>query len=80
MEWITEGVALIFLGAMVFAVTQVDYTSTVSHIVYWIAFAALNALSVVSIFTGFRVNFLPFRMCPFIFTGGSIFILLGLLL
>lgn len=80
MEWITEGVALIFLGAIVFVVTLVGYRSPVARAVCWIVFTALNTLSVVSIFTGFRVNFLPFRMCPFIFTGGSIFILLGLLL
>jgi hypothetical protein len=37
----------------------------------------LNILSVISLFTGFKVNFLPYRLCPLIFTGSAILILLG---
>jgi hypothetical protein len=77
MEWITEGVALIFIGAIVAVVTYLDHTSAISRAVYWVCFAALNTLSLVSLFTGFKVNFLPFRLCPAIFTGSSILILLG---
>jgi len=40
----------------------------------------LNALSLVSLFTGFKVNFVAFKLCPVIFTGASILILLGILL
>jgi hypothetical protein len=80
MEWITEGVALMFLATIVFVVTVLDHTARVSMAVYWTSFAALNVLSVVSLFTGFRIRFLPFRLCPVIFTGGSIAILLGILI
>lgn len=80
MEWIVEGVALIFVGALVATVTVVDAASPVTRAVYWLAFIGLNALSVVSLFTGFKVNFIPFKLCPVIFTGASIFILLGALL
>jgi hypothetical protein len=80
MEWIVEGVCLIFIGLLVAAVTTVDRTGTVSRAVYWIAFAELNVLSIVSLFTGFKVNFLPFKLCPVIFTTSSILILLGSLL
>lgn len=80
MEWIVEGVALIFIGALVVTVTVVDPTSPVTRAVYWLAFIGLNALSVVSLFTGFKVNFIPFKLCPVIFTGASILILLGILL
>ncbi len=78
MEWIIEGVALIFIGVLVFSVTLINHKSYTSIAVYWITFAALNTLSVVSLFTGFKVNFLPFRLCPFIFTGSSILLLLGI--
>ena len=61
MEWIVEGVRLIFIGLLVAAVTLVDPTSTVSKIVYWACFAELNVLSIVSLLTGFKVNFLPFQ-------------------
>ncbi len=60
MEWITEGLALMFIGAVVASVTYIDHASTVSLAVYWVSFAMLNILSVVYIFTGFKVNFLPF--------------------
>ena len=80
MEWITEGIALMFLGAVVFLVTVADHTATSSEIVYWSSVVTLNVLSVVSVFTGFRIHFLPFRMCPFIFSGSSILILIGALI
>jgi len=35
---------------------------------------------VVSLFTGFKVDFILFKLCPVIFTGASILILLGILL
>ena len=80
MEWIVEGVALIFIGALVATVTFVDAASPVTNAVYWLAVVGLNVLSVVSLFTGFKVNFIPFKLCPVIFTGASILILLGILL
>ena len=80
MEWITEGVALIFIGLLVGAVTIVDPTQNVSRVVYAIAVGGLITLALVSLFTGFRVNFLPFRLCPFIFTASAVFIFIGGLL
>jgi hypothetical protein len=80
MEWIVEGVALIFIGALVATVTVVDPTSAVTRAVYWVAFIGLNVLSVVSLFTGAKVDFIMFKLCPVIFTGSSILILLGMLL
>ena len=77
MEWIIEGVSLIFIGALVSSVTYIDYTNVISQTIYWISFVMLNALSVISLLTGFKVNFLPFRLCPVIFTTSSILILLG---
>ena len=41
-------------------------------------FSALNILSMVSVFTGFRNSFLAFRLCPFVFTGSSILIVAGI--
>lgn len=80
MEWIIEGVALIFIGALVATVTFVDVVSPVTRAVYWLVFIMLNVLSVISLFTGFKVNFVPFKLCPVIFTTTSILILLGVYL
>ncbi len=78
MEWINEGATLIFIGALIAAVTLVDPASEVAHTVYWLGIVMLNALSVISLFTGFKVDFLPYRLCPIIFTGSSILILVGM--
>jgi hypothetical protein len=77
MEWIIEGVALIFLGITIAAVTYVDIHSPVSRVVYWISFAMLNTLSLVSLMTGAKIKFLPFRLCPVIFTSSSLLIIIG---
>ena len=65
---------------MVAVVTMMDSGSAVSEAIYWLCFAELNVLSIVSLFTGFKVNFLPFKLCPVMFTGSSILIALGNLL
>ena len=78
MEWINEGATLIFIGVLTAAVTLVDPTSPVARAVYWLAIIMLNALSIISLFTGFKVNFLPYRLCPIIFTGSSLLILIGM--
>jgi hypothetical protein len=80
MEWINEGATLIFIGVLTAAVTIVDPASLVARTVYWLAIIMLNTLSIISLFTGFKVNFLPYRLCPIIFTGSSILILLGMYL
>lgn len=80
MEWINEGATLIFVGVLTAAVTLVDPTSQVAHTVYWLAIGMLVVLSIISLFTGFKVNFLPYRLCPIIFTGSAILIFLGMML
>jgi hypothetical protein len=77
MEWIIEGISLIFIGALVGLVTLVDHTSIVSKAVYWSSFLMLNTLSIISLFTGFKIDFLPYKLCPVIFTTSSLLILIG---
>ena len=77
MEWIIEGLALMFIAAVVASVTYFDYASAISRTVYWLSFVMLNTLSVVSLLTGFKVNFLPYKLCPLIFTTASVLIVTG---
>jgi hypothetical protein len=77
MEWITEGVALLFIGVLVGTVTWLDRESTVSFAVYCLTSTALLVLAAVSVFTGFRVSFLPYKLCPFIFGASAALILAG---
>jgi hypothetical protein len=78
MEWMIEGFALIFIGALIIMAACVwgPANPHSAHLVYACA-AMLVALAVLSVFTGFRVNFLPFRLCPFIFTTSAVLIVAG---
>ena len=77
MEWITEGIALVFIAFVVAATTYLDGASILSKVVYLGTVVVLNILSVVSLFTAFRNSFIAFKLCPFIFTGSSILIAVG---
>ncbi len=77
MEWIVEGVALVSTAGFVAAATAIQPDSTVASAVYAVATATLIALAMVSLFTGFRIAFLPFRLCPFIFGASAALIAVG---
>lgn len=77
MEWIVEGVALLVIGILVATVSLIDPFSAESRAVYLICSAGLLVLAAVSLFTGFKVKFLPFKLCPLIFTVSSLLIVVG---
>jgi hypothetical protein len=77
MEWISEGVALISTATFVAAVTAVEPGAAISSVVYAVAVGTLIVFAGVSLFTGFRVAFLPFRLCPFIFAVSAALIAWG---
>ena len=79
MEWINEGMTLIFIGFLTIIVTAISSTEIrVIKAVYLITFLMLIAMSVLSLFTGFKIDFLPFRLCPLIFTISGLLILQGI--
>ena len=80
MEWIIEGITLIFLGVLLILVTTISPMAAVSTAAYWSVFVMLNTLSIVSIFTGFKVNLLPFKLCPVIITISAALILIGIII
>jgi hypothetical protein len=80
MEWIIEGVALIFIGSINAIVTASGPTDSISLIVYLSSGVILVVLAFVSFFTGFKISFLPFKMCPVIFITSAVLITLGGLL
>ena len=77
MEWIVEGVSLIFIGALVGILTYIGPLGGLSKAAYAVVAAGLLALAIVSLFTGFKVKFLPFRLCPFILTISAALIFVG---
>jgi hypothetical protein len=75
MEWITEGVALLSISAVVVAATVSEPSDSTA--IYAVAAGTLVVLAVVSLFTGFKIAFLPFRLCPLIFGLSAALIALG---
>jgi hypothetical protein len=78
MEWITEGVTLLFIGELLVICTAINAAAADACGLYWICAAVLVIMAVVSLFTGARVKLWPFKMCPVIFTLSAILIILGI--
>ncbi|WP_300465294.1 hypothetical protein [Desulfobacula sp.] len=74
MEWIVEGIALLSIGAFVATATVIQPEAPTSSGIYAVAIITLVVLAIVSLFTGFRIAFLPFRLCPFIFSLSAVLI------
>ncbi len=78
MEWINEGLILIFLGILVISVTALSYKNLKSRRIVFISTSImLIAMSVLSLFTGFQIDFIPYKLCPVIFLLSSLLILQG---
>jgi uncharacterized membrane protein YwaF len=78
MEWIVEGLTLIFLGVLAIVITKTDTESKLAKNVYILLVGMLFSLAILSLFTGFRVKFLPFKLCPIIFSVSAILIIIGM--
>lgn len=76
MEWIVEGVALISIAMFVLAAATQPLAS-VSSAIYAVAIATLVVLAIVSLFTGFKVSFPTYKLCPFIFGVSAALIVWG---
>ncbi|UCG00952.1 MAG: hypothetical protein JSW11_15210 [Candidatus Heimdallarchaeota archaeon] len=81
MEWLNESLTLVFIGILIILVTFLgDSTSYIAQIVYWLSALMLVAMAVLSLMTGFKVDFLPFKLCPLIFGVSAIVVILGAIL
>ena len=78
MEWIAEGMALIFLGLLpLFTVIFSDGSEIAFYISILGSAVMLIAMAILSSFTGARTTVLPMKMCPFIKTLGALLMILG---
>jgi hypothetical protein len=81
MEWINEGVTLIFIGVLVLIITCLgDVNHYISKLGYASSSGMLFVMSVISLLTGFKINHWAFRLCPVIFSVSGLLILVGSLL
>jgi hypothetical protein len=77
MEWIGEGLTLLFIAAILVGVAAAG-GSGAARAVLWLTVVMLNVMSAVSLATGFRVHFIPYRLCPVVFSGSSLMVIAGL--
>lgn len=76
MEWIFEGVTLIFAGTLTAAVSLVGDDSSVTATVTFIVIAALLiVMAVISLLTAGRNRFIAYRLCAPIFSASAIMLL-----
>ncbi|UCD19952.1 MAG: hypothetical protein JSU64_02110 [candidate division WOR-3 bacterium] len=67
MEWIAEGLTMIFIGLLILCVTLISGSANSgSVVVYRLCFGMLVVLAVLSFFTGARTSILPMKICPFV--------------
>jgi len=78
MEWINEGLSLIFVGVLILLITILGgHENSISKIVYLASAVFLFSMAILSLFTGFKVNFLPYKLCPVIFSFSGILLIIG---
>jgi hypothetical protein len=78
MEWIGEGLTLCFIGGLVSVINFGPGTETAAALLVYRASALmLIVMAVISAFTGARASLLPYKLCPWIFSGAALLFLLG---
>lgn len=81
MEWLNESLILIFIGIINGAVTIVkSKESVIKNVVYTTTFFLLLSMATLSFFTGFQINFIPYKLCPILFLFSGILIFQGALI
>jgi hypothetical protein len=78
MEWITEGLGLLFVGINpVLATAARGVGNPVSQVVIAVSAAMLLMLARVSALTRSRTSIVPMRICPFIKTVAALLFITG---
>lgn len=78
MEWVAEGLALVFVGALVAAVTlSVGADDRAAVLVYRLAASLLAAIAILATFTGARMPVAWFKVCPLVLTSAVALLLVG---
>jgi len=80
MEWIIESAALIFIGFIVIGVTIIKPSGIISTFTYLSSISILLVLAIISFFTGYKVKFIAFKLCPYLFSFSAVLIFLGYML
>ena len=78
MEWVAEGVTMLFVGTLIASVTLLDGgNGSVALLVYRLSAGMLAAIAVLTAFTGARTPVVWFKACPFVMVTCIVLILIG---
>lgn len=81
MEWVAEGLTLIFIGLLALVVTATgDPSDVVRRNVTWLAAAMLLAMAVLTALTGARTSTVFFKVCPIVKTVAAALLIAGTVL
>jgi hypothetical protein len=79
MEWLSEGLTLCFIGALVLVMVMFAGTENdTADIVYWAASIMLLVMAVLTLATGARTSIIPIKICPLIKTIVAVLFILAL--
>lgn len=77
MEWIAEGVALLFAGVLPAVVTMFASDDRTSAIVCFLTAGFLVVMALVAFCAGRKTSILPIRICPLILLVSAMLLILG---
>jgi hypothetical protein len=78
MEWIAEGLTMVFIGLLVLLVSLMfDGQNEVAIFVYRASAVMLLVMAGLSAMTGARTSILPMKLCPYIKTVVAVLVFLG---
>jgi hypothetical protein len=78
MEWLAEGLTLMFIGVLVVLITfYYDPTNVISQLAYRVCAGMLVLLALLTLLTGFRTKFIPMKLCPAVKILAATFLILG---
>lgn len=78
MEWLAEGLTLVFLGVLVLLVTLLaGYEAEAANIVYLASAVMLLVMAVLTLSTGARTSVVPIKICPAVKTIVAVLFILG---
>lgn len=76
MEWLMEGVTLLFIGILIGVVTLFAPGEEVTITVYWLVVVTLNAMALISFLTGFKADHIAYKLCPAVLSGASVILMI----
>ena len=81
MEWVAEGLALCFIGAVVLLVTLlVGYEAEAADIVYLASAVMMLVMALLTLLTGARTSVVPIKICSAVKTIVAVLFILGTVL